>query len=288
MPTFPEPYLAQQFPNPPVPSPFFVFAEGAPRDGNRIGNWAELCTAIGLLPEGIAPIVTFDGPATIPAAGCPAGGWDMRGANWRSVSHATGDGGAVVVEAGAVVRNLHGIINGLRVGFLPLVDVPALAYDWDRVVVLTVERGAVLTNDGPGPLVQTPGTGAYFVLSCAYAAWGAAPPLAAPIVDAGASGLDIVINVLEGTNPFARMPDGWLVGAGATLIYQLGPTDAVPATPGWTGPAATILRSVCEPEAMPYGASIPAHWLGAAPTLVGDAIDRLAAAVAGLLGAPIP
>jgi Major tropism determinant N-terminal domain len=37
-----------------------------------------------------------------------------------------------------------------------------------------------------------------------------------------------------------------------------------------------------------YTAAAPSHWNGSPPTDVYTAIDRLAAAVAGLLGGPIP
>jgi len=40
--------------------------------------------------------------------------------------------------------------------------------------------------------------------------------------------------------------------------------------------------------ALPYVAGVPVDWAGAPPATVGEALDRIGTAVAGLLGVPIP
>lgn len=62
-----------------------------------------------------------------------------------------------------------------------------------------------------------------------------------------------------------------------------------PATPANWSPVPTTIGGALDTLATkPYAAGAPADWSGAAPTNYAAAIDRLAAAVAGLLGGPIP
>jgi len=284
-PSPPEQNLTQGPPGPGAPE--FIFTPGAPQTGQVWGDWADLCAALAALPFGSLPIVTFTVSCTLPSAGMPAGGWPQHGATWRSPTFVTG-GATVTVPPAVRLEGLGGLGRGIRVDFASPIGAPQVLLPWSPAApqVLFVSEGAALTNAGPGPVLAMPGAGVFFVLASNYASWGAVPPLGAPIVEAGAG--DVAIAALQGSNFFSPLPAGWVAGPGANLIYQAGATDPIPLTPGWAGPAPIVFTAPVEAAANAYAPATPADWLGAPPTLTGAALDRLAAAVAGLLGGPVP
>lgn len=89
------------------------------------------------------------------------------------------------------------------------------------------------------------------------------------------------------TEPLAATVRALVGFAGETS--QAASLSYVPGTPANWSPVPTTIGGALDTLATkPYAAGTPANWAGAAPTNYAAAIDRLAAAVAGLLGGPIP
>lgn len=287
MPTFPEPYTPQQFSLLPPTAAAFAFDEGDPGDGQtRFGNWSELMTAIGQLPAGAAPVVVFLRNATI-----PPGRWDMRQGFWEALTYATGSQ-LVTLPDDCTIANLRGIRSGLAVQ-CDNNTTDSLAFDTAApgggLAIFLVGFAAVLFVTGTHALYTSPGGGNTIVFASEFASFGAGiPPLVAPFVSLTAG--DTAIGAEQAMQAgVPQFPDGWVTGpVGTNLAYQLGAGATVPPTPGFLGTRQPDLQMVLAPASLAYAPAAPADWAGPPPALVGDAIDRLAAAVAGLLGGPIP
>lgn len=98
--------------------------------------------------------------------------------------------------------------------------------------------------------------------------------------------LDNVANVLldvTGTGKMTVASD-FVQNTGVTILTPLGGVGAAVIQASAGGQ----LARAADATALPYTAANPALWAGAAPTNVEDAIERIAAAVSGLLVGPIP
>jgi hypothetical protein len=273
----------------------FIFTPGAPQSGNVFGDWAQLMGVIVGLPPGSNPEITFTASFTIPLAGMPVGGWFQNLATWKSIVPVTGVV-TITIPDGVKIDMLQSISNGLAVIASPTTDgvfefsgFPPATVPW----VLSVGLGAFLGNHGTAALILTPGTlSNTFVVLASFASQlsnGMFGPNTGPLVKC--TGGDKVIGSQFSCGSGGGLPDGWVVGgggAGAQLIYQNGVDSTYPLIPGWIGPA-PIIGNGSNGNGLNYIDGTPLlTWAGPSPISVNAAIDRIAVAVAGLLGGPIP
>ena len=258
----------------------FVFGPLLVQDAarNTYSVWADLCAALAALPVGASSLVTFVDSAVV-----PPGVWNVNGATFASVTFATGSI-VLTVADGGVLDNLRAIERGLLVRFFHTGAGSALTFSLTPPGgprILAVGLGAALTNDGTAPLIRMSGDGSAVVIASFVAAFAVAPT-AAPFVEGGGP-LDQVIGAqLSVSSAFSSLPDGWAVGNG-NLQYQNALAGVIPLTPGWTGAVLPTIQATAPSAFITYAPAVPADWSGLVPATVGEALDRIAAAIG-----PIP
>lgn len=258
----------------PAPQNVVFDASGSPPEGNVYGVWADLVSAIADMRPGVQPIVTFTADFTV-----PVGVFDMKSGRWESVSLDTG-AVTVTLPDGVTIDNPPVISNGLLVNASPTTadgttftfsnPPPGPGAPW----ILAVTNGAALENSGTKALVLTPGTGVFMVFASEDSSLLAVPASTAPFVKS--QGTDVIIGSQFNCGTFGGLPDGWLEGTGANLIYQNGIESTYPAIPGWVGPA-PIIQNTTQAKSLNYVDTAPL--LGS--TNVQGAIDALKAQVVG-------
>jgi hypothetical protein len=238
-----------------------IFTPAAPHMGNVFGDWAELCSYIGTLPDGSNPKIRFTANFTIPSVGMPPTGWPQGKGTWESNSLNTG---AIVVDIpdGVKIDMLMGINNGLGVNIHPSSEYGV--FNWSEFApgmdpwILAVGQGAHLANQGTKAAIISPGipfTQTYVVIAFNQATNAIPPPNTAPWVKLSNTDVAILSQVVCG--PFGGGQDGWIVGTGSSLIYINGADSPDPfITPG------------------PFVAHYPAGWVGPAPSKVQGSAAR--------------
>lgn len=93
-----------------------------------------------------------------------------------------------------------------------------------------------------------------------------------------------IIFEISGTGKTTSASD-FTVTNGVVLLPGLAPAVQTVLT---INPVSGLVSVAADATTTPYTAGVPGNWGGAAPTDIETAIDRIAAAVAGLLGGPIP
>lgn len=93
-----------------------------------------------------------------------------------------------------------------------------------------------------------------------------------------------IIFEISGTGKTTSASD-FTVTNGVVLLPGLAPAVQTVLT---INPVSGLVSVAADATTTPYTAGLPGNWGGAAPTDIETAIDRIAAAVAGLLGGPIP
>jgi len=291
-------------------SPNFVLADFGTQDPSqgRYTSWTDLMAALQQVQYGAAPMVrcAFEtGPFTVPLAGMPASGWDLRGGRLTSFYAASG---TVVLNlpAGVKLDNCFGIGSGAdpTAGSIFLkIDPPfgTGVLEWTALpsgapVIFSIGGGcAVDHSTNTGALILTNGINGFAVLAAVGANQnvGLVPALTGPLVQL--QGNDGAVGVQQ-LAP-GGLPDKWIVGGGPTsgllsiydIAANLNTTNPAVWIPGFTGGGGvTTPFPLQSSKLLDYPFVAPLNWAGLAPTNVADALDRLAAAVAGLLGGPIP
>lgn len=269
-------------------------------------DWAEFMAAVALIPIGTLPTLTIacvGTPFVVPSAGMPVNGWDMRGGVLRSFYFGTG---AVVLDlpAGVKIDNCFGITDGLVLVIAPAAGAGVL--EWSALPpqaarIFAVGPGCYVRNNGAGALMRSPGDqpgGTTHVLSFAGSNFGVAdPPLPVGakllfLSNDGGQNDDGGVLVQQGT--VGGAPTDCLANNGTnnTLVSIFDDTanpltrDVPTWQPSFTGTVA-LTGAASDAQNLTFTTTNSAFWAGN-PTTTRDAIDRLAAAVAGLLGGPIP
>lgn len=277
---------------------YFVFQVGAPpKIGNVYGDWATMFADIFVLPDGEQPFVSFvslgAGPINVPLVGMPVNGWDMRGGRWGSFYAATG---SVVVNIpnGGMIDMLFGWQDGLVVKIDPAPGTGVFNFSGIPIgaaYIIGIGGGSAIDHStNTGAMVRSPG--GIFSTTMVIAMSGEqliAPPLTGPLLeltgDDGAVGAQL--------QSVAGLPDGWLVGGGVgsslLVISDVKGNDPTSPTfaPGFTGGGGSTFLNFDRALMLSFTPSAPGDWAGS-PTNTQEAIDRIAAAVSGLLGGPIP
>lgn len=273
----------------------FIFDDGAAQTGFVYGDWAQMCAVIGALPLGALPSVKFVKSFTVPTVGMPPGGWGPFGlGTWLAFDVETG---TVVVTIPDTVKidSLSQIDNGLVVTCFPDTSDGVFVYSQllpGQQWVMRVELAAALSNQSPSnkALLVTPGIpGTPTTIALAFDnANNLIVPSIAPFVRL--MGDDSAIGALISNRIFSGFPDGWVVGGGAgSGIVYLNGVDAgpLPLIPGFTGGGGVAIINNSSARNVTYTPANAGDW-GGNPATSQDALDRIAAAVAGLLGGPIP
>lgn len=288
-----------------------TFTNYFPADPTRgvYTDWHEFMAAVATVPLGTSPtfnIATPGAPFVVPSAGMPVGGWDFRGGVARSFYRATG-AVALDLPAGVKFDNLFGIDNGLVLTIAPAAGTGVLEWTGlppQALRLFTVGDGCYVRNNGAGALIRSSGTepgGQTHVLVAFSSGFVVAdPPLPAGAklvhlsADGGQNSDGIVL--VQGQSALGGLPTDCVENSGssnvAIVIYD---TCANPLTgdmalwqPNFTG---TVVFSfaISNAQNLPYTPTVPPDWAGSPTTLpTTTAIDRMAAALAGLLGGPIP
>lgn len=321
-----------------------IFADFGTQDEaqGRYTSWTDLMAKLATIQFGASPVVRLaltTGPFTVPLAGMPVNGWDLRGGSFTSFYGASG---SVVLDCppGVMFDNLFGI-GGASLGegsVLLKIAPPAgtqvlnfSALPLGAAYIFVIGGGSAIDHSTDvGAFMKGPDASTTMVLVSAGSQQntGLLPPLSGPLLEIGATD-----GAVGGQLLFGGLPDGWLVGGGlgSTLlnIYDINANtatnDIASWCPGFTGGGGVIpftfgksLLLSYDDAAVPpaigvadvqaaldffkvvtqgtgaqvlYDASFggnPGDWTGAPPPSLGAAIDRLAAAVAGLLGGTIP
>ena len=227
----------------------FIYTDsGLPPVGPVYGIWSDLMAAVGALPNGALPIITFVQSCTIPAAGMPPGGWFQNLAVWRSYLPATGVV-TVSVPDGVTIDMIGQITYGLVVEASPT-TADGTSFTWSAYApgttpwILIVGQGAALRNSGTKALVLSPGAMAqqYVVFAMFQSAINAVAPSTAEIIKG--QGTDVILGVQSQCGPYGGLPDGWVTGsAGCVLVYQNSVDSSHPIVPGWLGAAPLIVNS---------------------------------------------
>lgn len=304
----------------------YIFDQLATQDPakNVYSSWADLCAHIGTLSQGVQPIIQFQRDFTIPLAGMPASGWYMASAKLTAFTFVTGAVTATI-EDGAKLDTIAGWSDGLTLAFQPSVVTDTINWTTQMAQypglpsVLFVGRGAAYHSTGAVAPITGPGTGQYIVLASNEATFRAGPPEPQALVNI--TGADIFIESQQFSGYFGSLPDGYLIGNG-NLVRQVGLETQLALIPGFTGaivltvtakapadrivyddalaPApfaplgATDVQAAIDalknpskviPSASPFP---PGTWDTSDPASIDEAIQRMAAAIAGLLGGPIP
>lgn len=211
----------------------FLFDEGVPQSGNVYGDFSQLMAVIASLPDRSLPEVIFVKDATIPLAGMPAGGWDMKMGTWSSYTTATGVV-KVTIPDGVSIDNLADISNGLLVECAPTSDYGVFKFSESAGLpwVFIVSFGAALRNATPSNNALIVPTAADFVvLATALASFAAVAPSTGPLVR-GAGGT--IIGSQNETGVYGWLPNDWVDGVG-TLIYQNSAGANEPTLSAWAG-----------------------------------------------------
>lgn len=285
----------------------FIFADFGTQDESqgRYTSWTDLMAKLATLQIGASPLIRLaftTGPFTVPLVGMPPLGWDFRG-GW--ITSFYGASGAVVLNCppGVMFDNLFGI-GGQSLGngavvmqIAPPAGTQVLNFSAlppGSAYIFVIGSGSAIDHSiDVGTLMKGPDANTTMVLvsSASQQNTGLAPPLSGPLLEIGATDGAVGAQLL-----FGGLPDGWLVGGGpgSSLlnIYDLNANaltnDIATWCPGFTGGGGVVPFTFGKASLVGYTAANPADWDVSAPTEVNAAIDRLASAVSGLLGGPIP
>lgn len=213
----------------------YVFYPSAPaQTGNVYKVWSDLCAAIAALPDGEIPRIVFRESVTLPAAGMPVGGWNMRLGTWASPYIATGST-VVTIPDGVKIDNLTMIDNGLEVDCAPTTDDGVFANSlMGGVVILVLYTGAKLTNLGTKALISSAGQ---VVVVQKDATQTIAPVNTAPLVKV--NGTDSFTAIILGDSNFSQWFDDFVIGGspGSTLLFMHGVNFTAPVLNSWSGDA---------------------------------------------------
>lgn len=261
-----------------------IFRPGGIPGGEVFTTWASLITAYQMVEASL--VVVFDD--TLAPIILPAGLWavpyDMIWAGWHigiTTQVTLADGfqltNSVGAQSGLTMLTdditVHTQASSLGSNVSPI---EVIAQD-----VIVIQYGSKIVADGDLPLISVL-AGATLIIPLYLAGeilFGATPVAAVAL-----GGTIIVFSPTFGT-----VQPGTFSGAGTlfTVIAVVNPNIHTTAAeqPGVTGAVTTQLATEAH-----FCGYIPANagdWIGN-PVNAGEALDRLAAAVAGLLGGPIP
>lgn len=283
------------------------FGTQDPSQGRYVGTqgFYDLMAKLATLQVGAAPVIRLaltTGPFVVPLAGMPATGWDFRG-GW--ITSFYGTTGSVVLDCppGVLLDNLFGIggtMFGLGAVVLRIAPPPGTGVLNFSVLppgaawITTIGSGSAVDHStSTGAYLRGPNANTTCVLVSANSQQntGIVPPLTGPLLELGNT--DGAVLAQFGTN---GLPNGSLVGGGpGSTLLNIYDASANPNTdniavfaPGFTGGGGVIPFSFVYGQFVQYVAANPAFWAGPSPANVNATLERLAAAVSGLLGGPIP
>jgi len=288
----------------------FIHADFGTQDeaqGRYVGTqgWIDLMAKLATLQLGAAPRVRcayLGTPFVVPSTGMPPNGWDMRGGVLTSFYGSTG---SVVLDIppGVKLDNLFGIGSGaiggegaivLKIAPPPgdsVLNFSALPPSAPWIFQIAGGCGVDHSTD-TGRLIKGDDTFRTIVLSAFQPQQntGIFPPAVAPLVQAGNT--DSLVLVQMGFNGLPNdVADGGGPGSALVMIFDASSNpdsgDIPTFLPNWTGGGGVFSFTSVYPQLVNYTPLNSGDWNGD-PTNIRDALDRIAAAVAGLLGGPIP
>lgn len=271
--------LAASVREPSAPAASIVWRPGGTAEKNVVTTWAEVLAFV-QANEG-ATVQVDSSLAPLNRATPDAGTHNVNFARFTTYSWSDGailylPDGVTLVDPGIFSEGIF--VQTSRASGSSIQFSSPLAQN-----VLAFETGSVLENIGAGPGVVVPDGEIWAITLTNFAE---------VIKSGGGAGPCVFLTgtaIMRAYCDTSFYLDGWIGGdAGSSLLYiaddSLGVLPTVPAFLGTTEPT----QRVSVAAGVAFTAAVPGNWQTSAPTLASDAINRLAAAVAGLLGGPIP
>jgi hypothetical protein len=265
-----------------------IWRPGVPSAGSTVATWAEVETYIAATSGNlIVQLDTSIAPAIVPPTA------DTECFGRLAVVGYTLNLGALnvmIIADGGRLRNLSAV-KSCGISCVTTLH-EALLQNLAGSVLITREGGQISME--PGSTVSAIRISATF---CEVATFEGAtinnstgnPLLAVVAIDPGNVALHAVISQAgtpAGSGGDAYSPQTFAGDATTTLLEILDSSAPLVPQTLFLGTVQPVPMSTAQGTVYLPGA--PADWVGPAPTLVSAALDRLAAAVAGLLGGPIP
>lgn len=257
----------------------YVFWPSAPTQAGTVYKvWADLMAAIAALPEGTIPSITFRESFTIPSAGMPIDGWDMRLGEWWSPIIATGVT-VVTIPDGVIIKNLVEVNNGLLVEAQPTTADGVFTNDLLGGLHIIIESlGSKICNTGTKALINANGQ----VVWARNNSTNDIPPASTgPLVKMNVA--DTIMAIMFGESPYTKWEDECFIGGvtGSQLLFIHGVHFTAPTTTGWTGETPVFLND-SQARNLKYDDTIQSPTSGAQN--VQDVIDWLKTQI-GIIGA---
>lgn len=261
------------------PSAVIVWRPGGVAGGNVVTTWAAVLAFVQANEGATVQIDTSLAPGN--RATPDAGTHNVKFARFTTYSWSNGANlylpdGVTLVDPGIFSEGIF-VETSRTSGSAFLFSTPI------ALNVLAFETGSFLSNSGTAPGVVVPSGEQWSVTLTNFAEIAPSGGGAGPCVFLTGTA------VLRAYCDTSFLLDGWLGGdAGSSVIYtvddSMGALPTVPAFLGTTQPTQRVSKAA----GVAFTATAPGDWQTSAPTLASDAINRIAAAVAGLLGGPIP
>lgn len=257
----------------------FIYNSAGARTANRHNDWAELMAALAFLPEPGRRII-FEQPETIGTEGMPTDGWHFHGAafaadaiNALNPVLITFDDGAKLDPAG-----FAGLIVDGGVRLYSASEDPVVSYT--SSVILRVQQGQVMSKTEA--FFHFDDAAGAFIVSLAMGGTIGRPSDAGMMdgsyesIDIAAVGFGLII-CQEGAGIFNDI----VRGDGANLTLQLDASRGDNPEQGHTQTNLTggweSIQHIDSADGVRLDNANPDHWTEGLPTLVADAIHKLAA-----------
>lgn len=253
-----------------------IYRPGALIQENGVFNsWSDLMTAFAQT-EGIVTIQIDD--SIISPAVIPSGNWDLETRGVIS-GNITPNNTPIQVQFadGAVLLNSSRFY--LNLDLHSVSATPVITITNNQVILM--ERGARMYADGAAPFIDFPAGVSALILLVLTSEFVTS---AREVVRVGA-GAVCQFAVLD----FSGFQANTIEGDATAILFVIIIDPAAQISniqPNFLGTFITAL--IASSALVGYSPANPADWVGPQPDNVASAIDRLAAAVAGLLGGPIP
>lgn len=250
-----------------------VFRPGDPNPSvNTYTTWAAAYAAVRLgngprqlhIDDDLAPAVV------------PAGTYDFDVGNIALTASSSSASATLTLDDGAIFTDLSQISGLLFV--ISLSSAPVMTIVNGQNAIFDIAAGVIMQCNGTAPwfLVQNGGTLQMQIDTNSGVSNGVSRLIQ---LDAGST---FVVALNGASTSF----DDVLTGTGAATIAIDATGATVVAQTVFAGALTTFIGTAA--TSLGYTPTTPANWVGPAPDTAQKALDRLAAAVRGLLGVPIP
>lgn len=253
-----------------------VFAPGHPNP--PAGTYTTWATAFAAAQAIVGVPVWLEVDDTYGPCSVPAGTYDFRLNIWLHAPLLGSPSRVLELADGVVFQNLQYVQGSVLLRSLstsPIVEV----VNGTNIFAMTFNAG--VEAQGTAPFFR-PGLNGFQVVAVQGGSELRAG--AQPAIELG----DPTATALLPVSQSGVVQDSAIAGAAGTLAFLVQSTSAQFGfnQPGFLGAQVTLFGT--QAALLGYAPAVPGDWVGPAPVDAQQGLDRLAAAVAGLLGGPIP